>query len=632
MHSVDLTRALELAVRSAKAAGALLLADFRRPDGPRGHGDKAPADSEAETLLRDALEAAFPTHGIVGEELPSRDRLPQDGDPHTWWLDPNDGTRDYLEGARGSAVSIGLTRAGEPVLGVVFAFAAPDDDGDLIAWAEGQPLTRNGCPVQPTAWPTDLSADVLVAVSQHADRLSLANAELCTPARYCAVPSIAYRLALAAVGDADVALSLASPARLDCAAGHALLRATGGELFDLGGNTLRYTERWATHVIGGAPDLCGLLGQRAWGARLIGVPSVRGTAPFADLDLVRPKPNRHVHDAGLLSRAQGALLGQLAGDALGQLVEFKSAQAIAGLYPDGVRELKDGGTFDTLAGQPTDDSEMALALARSLARDGHYDPSAAARGYALWLQSRPYDLGTTTRTALSPALNALKAGKDPAAAAAAAASTTSQANGALMRISPLAIWGHSLELPTLARLAREDAALTHPNVVCQDANVVFTLAIAFAIRTGASPKEIYAFTLEQAQSFDVHADVRTSLEEAQSGPPPEFMSQMGWVRIALRNAFAQLLLAPSLVEGIVDTVGRGGDTDTNGCIAGALLGAAHGREAVPRTWRRHLAGCRAQHGLSGVRHPRPRTFWPVDALWLAEELAFAGLSARESDD
>ena len=67
-----------------------------------------------------------------------------------------------------------------------------------------------------------------------------------------------------------------------------------------------------------------------------------------------------------ISRAQGCFLGQLAGDALGSLVEFQTPEQIRQKYPDGVRELVDGGTWNTIAVQPTDDSEMALILARLL--------------------------------------------------------------------------------------------------------------------------------------------------------------------------------------------------------------------------------------------------------------------------
>ena len=56
-------------------------------------------------------------------------------------------------------------------------------------------------------------------------------------------------------------------------------------------------------------------------------------------------------DAEILSRAEGCLLGQLAGDSLGSLVEFRSPSDIRHRYPDGVRELADGGTWNTIAGQ-----------------------------------------------------------------------------------------------------------------------------------------------------------------------------------------------------------------------------------------------------------------------------------------
>jgi ADP-ribosyl-[dinitrogen reductase] hydrolase len=99
---------------------------------------------------------------------------------------------------------------------------------------------------------------------------------------------------------------------------------------------------------------------------------------------------------------------------------------------------------------------------------------------------------------------------------------------------------------------------------------------------------------------------------------------MGFVLIALQNAFWHLLHAASLEEGVVDTVVRGGDTDTNGAIAGALLGAVHGRNAVPARWVSALLCCRPTKE-SGTRNPMPQEFWPVDALVLAEMLLVTGM-------
>jgi ADP-ribosylglycohydrolase len=65
----------------------------------------------------------------------------------------------------------------------------------------------------------------------------------------------------------------------------------------------------------------------------------------------------------------------------------------------------------------------------------------------------------------------------------------------------------------------------------------------------------------------------------------------------------------------------GGDTDTTAAIAGALLGAVHGRQAIPSRWLHALLSCRT---LSGTRHPRTEEYWPVDALELAEALLCVG--------
>jgi ADP-ribosylglycohydrolase len=83
------------------------------------------------------------------------------------------------------------------------------------------------------------------------------------------------------------------------------------------------------------------------------------------------QPNSRIN---ILSHAHGCLLGQFVGDALGSLVEFSSPEDIQREYPKGVRELADGGTWNTIAGQHTDGGEMALMLARMLVDQGTYNP------------------------------------------------------------------------------------------------------------------------------------------------------------------------------------------------------------------------------------------------------------------
>ena len=315
-------------------------------------------------------------------------------------------------------------------------------------------------------------------------------------------------------------------------------------------------------------------------------------------------------DAETRSRAQGCLLGQLAGDALGSLVEFWEPEEIREAYPDGVRELADGGTWGTIAGQPTADSEMALSLARTIAQQGRYDPVEARKAYATWLHSDPFDCGSTVYSGLAGRPN-----------------PNSQANGALMRISPLGIFGAYREPAEVAEWARLDAALTHPHPVCIEANALFASAIAHAIRTGCDGGTLYREIVQWAANTNIDETLLDAVVGASVAPPDDYgPPTAGWVLVAFRNALWQLLHAVNLEEALVDTVMHGGDTDTNGAICGALLGAVAGREAIPSQWRECLLNCRPGEGLPGVHHPRPERFWPVDAPELAEALLRAGAS------
>ena len=140
---------LDVAIILAIKAGEHLRSDFNRESGLRGHVDHSPVDNEAEAIIRQGLSDAYPDFGQLGEELPELDRPGHDEQQHVWAIDPNDGTRAFLQGWRGSAVSIGLLCRDLPVLGVVYAYAERAGLDDLIAWAEGQPLPYNGSIINP---------------------------------------------------------------------------------------------------------------------------------------------------------------------------------------------------------------------------------------------------------------------------------------------------------------------------------------------------------------------------------------------------------------------------------------------------------------------------------------------------
>jgi ADP-ribosylglycohydrolase/fructose-1,6-bisphosphatase/inositol monophosphatase family enzyme len=598
--AIDLRTALDEATLAAREAGGRLRDDLHRRDGPRGHVDKADADTEAEWLIRRRLLDAFPGWGYLGEETGAVPTTP--GEPF-WVVDPNDGTRDYLKGRRGSAVSIGLLVGEVPRLGVVFAFAYPDDEGDLFAWAEGcGPLMRNGEPLQPSL-PDRLGTLDVVLVSSAGDIDPAGNLACVAPARFRTVPSIAHRLALVAAGEGAAAVSLNWPSAWDYAAGHALLRGAGATLLDEQGREVAYGPDGASRSVrafGGRLDAVRPLVSRPWHVLRLSAPGGEGEA-FP----VRLRKGRTAAASGRLARAQGCLLGQVAGDNLGSLVELESAEAVCRRHAHGPRRLEDGGVWNILAGQPTDDSEMALVLARSIvARDG-FEREVALEGYRAWLRSSPFDVGRTVGAALRDRPN-------PA----------SQANGSLMRASPLGVYAHALAPTLAAELARQDSTLTHPNPVCGDATAAFVVAVAHAIRYGDGPEPAWRAAVEWSAGAGAPRLVIDALEAARHEPPVCDDDNRGWVRTALQNAFFELLHAPSLEEGVVATVRRGGDSDTNAAITGALLGAVLGRHAVPAQWRSMVLSCRPIAPRS--RRPRPWTFWPVDVMEIAERLLLAG--------
>ena len=616
--TIDYEALLAVAVEAAHEAGALLRADFLKPGGPAGHGGHADADEPAERLIRARLLAATRDWSYLGEET---GRVTGSEEHHCWLVDPNDGTRAYLEGYRGAATSIALLRDGVPVLGVVYAHAAPDNDGDLFTWAEGGPLRRNGRPVERAPWATAITPETVVLVSQKADRVPAENLAAVAPGRYRNEASIAYRLALAAVGEGEVGVSLGGPGSWDYAGGHALLRAAGGVLVDQNGRPVTYTrdgDSSTSSCFGGAPDLVAALVQRDWQSVLAA--RTAATEPYR---LCRPARGETIADNGLLTRAQGCLLGQLAGDALGSMVEFQGVAAIRRRYPSGLRTIGPSPVFHTLAGQPTDDSELALLLARALLTAGRYDDEAVAAAYASWRDTRPFDIGNTIGQATHAMLRARERGQPLAPAARAAANSASEANGALMRQSPLAIFGHALPPAHLAAAVRADTTLTHPHQVCQDASAAFVVALAAVIGEGLAAEAAYARAVAWDRRHGHSPTVTQALADAYRRPP-DYEHHQGHALIALQNAFYQALHAPTLEEGIVATVMGGGDTDTNAAIAGALLGALHGARAVPSQWRTALLTCRPQPGAAGVEQPRPPACWPVDALVLAERLLVAG--------
>jgi ADP-ribosyl-[dinitrogen reductase] hydrolase len=329
-------------------------------------------------------------------------------------------------------------------------------------------------------------------------------------------------------------------------------------------------------------------------------------------------------------RAFGVLLGQCAGDSLGAQVEFSGAASIAARFPKGVREMTGGGPHRIIPGQVTDDSELALALARSIAVEGDWIEEAVAAAYVDWLKSGPFDCGSTCGGALSRV--DLDREIAPQIKVNAAKITHSQANGSLMRASPLGVLfarhlAAGTDMKKLVEIARADSALTHAHPNCQQAVAVFTLAIARLVNSDLADaqqrrQDAYAFALEVNNVADATSSglvdaknwIAGLLEDATKKPTENGInadSQQGWVKHGFQNAFYQLLHAPDFEEGVVATIALGGDTDTNAAISGPMLGALFGAEGIPERWKKTVLNSHSY---------RPATYHADDVEELAKKI------------
>ena len=144
--SADLAPFQALAERLADMSGEVLRRYFRQPIAVDDKSDDSPvtiADREVERTLRDAIAAAFPDHGILGEEYGS-EKLDAE---YVWVLDPIDGTKSFITGKATFGTLIALCRNGAPVVGVI--------DQPIIRerWigAAGRPTSFNGQTVRARA-------------------------------------------------------------------------------------------------------------------------------------------------------------------------------------------------------------------------------------------------------------------------------------------------------------------------------------------------------------------------------------------------------------------------------------------------------------------------------------------------
>lgn len=185
------------------------------------------ADMDVNAMLKSALFDLAPDAGWLSEE--TADSAHRLGTDRVWVVDPIDGTRDYLRGRPGWAVSVALIEAGLPRFGIL---AAPARNELWIAQA-GKGATRNGKMLMAS------TRDTLPGARVPADTLPKADRDLTTVVK---PNSIALRMAMVADDRADLLATLRWGYEWDIGAAAIIAEEAGARVTDALGGELRFNK------------------------------------------------------------------------------------------------------------------------------------------------------------------------------------------------------------------------------------------------------------------------------------------------------------------------------------------------------------------------------------------------------
>ena len=317
----------------------------------------------------------------------------------------------------------------------------------------------------------------------------------------------------------------------------------------------------------------------------------------------------------LLQRFIGSLVGVHVGDSIGAPYEetFKPAQIAADItarvglkffdYPNPWAALKDGNEGTLPAGRPTDDTEQTARLARSLLACNGLDPahlydelhaSTFGKESVLW-NGRSTGGGKTTFNALSKVPDRV----------AAARTNPIGTNGSLMRAAPMGLWWairildfededvRAAQVKEAKAMVFAMSDVTHAHEHSKDASWLYTVVLANLL-VGNEPDS----ALDNAEYTDpslakskLAQRIFLSVNDRDLIPyDPGAFPARGTAEFSLYVALYALKHSKTFAEGIEIAVRVGGDTDTYAAIAGGLLGAYYGYEAIPLEWRNTILG------------------------------------------
>ncbi|CDW87214.1 UNKNOWN [Stylonychia lemnae] len=264
---------------------------------------------------------------------------------------------------------------------------------------------------------------------------------------------------------------------------------------------------------------------------------------------------------------EGSIMGAFIGDAAGAHVEY--LYKVTDNLLEESMNLVGGGAHNLAPGQITEDSEMALSIFQSLLKSqGFLDLDELASHNLDWIKTNPFDLGFTTKTALTPLLCNARGIFEQVKKL----NSCSQSNGCLKRITPFAVWGSQLSNDDLYKAVYLQTYMTHCHQIAIDSTYIYCYTIKLILNGNLDRKSIFDLAREEALNRNWF-QICEWLDEALNFNLPCTTKNEGWLKIAFIHAFHYLISGSSYQQAIRQMIRKGGDTDTNAAIVGGLVGA-----------------------------------------------------------
>ena len=275
----------------------------------------------------------------------------------------------------------------------------------------------------------------------------------------------------------------------------------------------------------------------------------------------------------MLDKFRGCLLGLALGDALGAPYEGMTGPIIFDL-----EKVLSSGTLSF-----TDDTMMALCIARSIIAKKCFDPKDIAENYLKWFLSGDLrGIGITVYKALSNYLRS----RDWKACG--IIDFWAAGNGVAMRVAPIALYDIYSTEHVLYEHVRLDGWITHKNELA----ISGAFAVALAIRKaadGGKKEDVLTYVKTKLEEFGIINRVYDSImkvidlldKNVADHEAFKILGTSGYVVHTVSSALFAFMHYDNYMDSVVSVIKAGDDTDTNAAVTGAIAGIYYGYNQLP---------------------------------------------------